>query len=282
MPLKPRAKFEITAEDKTAAVLRKSSQRFQRFATKTSTILAAAFSGAGLGLLAREITDRTRIAEQAMAQLSAAIESTGGVAGFTSDQLAGMAADLQKLTTFGDEAIISMQSVLLTFTRIRGPEFERTQQAILNVATRMGTTLQGAAVQLGKALNDPIANLGELGRAGIQFSKDQKDAIKALVETGDIAKAQGIILDELETQFGGAAAAAKDTFGGALEGLKNAFGDLLEGDGGSLQQATDGLNELTDILQDPNTVAAFASITSAIITMTGALASATTWFANMS
>lgn len=276
----PKAKFQITADDKTAAALRSAQDRISRFSRRTNSLLRGAFAGIGFGLLTRQIITNTRAQEDAMVQLRAAIESTGGVAGFTAEQLAQMAKDLQQLTRFGDEAILSMQSVLLTFTRIRGPELERTQQAILDVATRMGTTLQGAAVQLGKALNDPVANLGELGRAGIQFSKDQKAVIKSMVETGRLAEAQSIILDELETQFGGAAVAARQTFGGAIEGLKNAFGDLLEGSGGNLNEATESLNDLTDLLQDPATVEGFETITAAIIAMTNIVVKGTTAIAD--
>lgn len=272
MPGNPRAKFEVLADDKTAKGLRSAQKRLQAFSKRTSSILSTAFAGIGAGLLTRQIIRNTIAQEDAMTQLSAAIKSTGGVAGFTSDQLAKMAKDMQSVSRFGDEAVISMQSVLLTFTKIRGPEFERTQEAILNVATRMGTDLQAAAVQLGKALNDPVANLGELGRAGIQFSKDQKEVIKSLVETGRMAEAQGIILDELDTQFGGAARAAKDTFGGAIDSLKNAFGDLLEGSGGNLGDATQSINELADLLQDPAIVEGFGRITAAVITLTGVLA----------
>ena len=44
----------------------------------------------------------------------------------------------------------------------------------------------------------------------IDFTDSQKKLIENLVETGRVAAAQGIILGELERQFGGAAAAAAD------------------------------------------------------------------------
>jgi hypothetical protein len=49
-----------------------------------------------------------------------------------------------------------------------------------------------------------------------------------LAETGHVADAQRIILAELTKEFGGSAAAARNTLGGALQGLKNDFGDLFE------------------------------------------------------
>ncbi len=92
----------------------------------------------------------------------------------------------------------------------------------------MGGDLSAAAVQLGKALNDPVANLGELGRAGIQFSKEQKLVIKSLFEGGDAAGAQAMILEELTRQFGGSAEAAAKAAGGGIKQFTNALGDAQE------------------------------------------------------
>jgi hypothetical protein len=208
----------------------------------------------GAGTLFRSIVRSTAEAEKAFAQLDAAVKSTGGVAGFTAPQLAKMATALQGVTTFSDETIQSMQAVLLTFTRIRGPEFEGAQKAILDVSARLGTDLKSAAIQVGKALNDPIKGVSALSRAGIELGQSQQAAIKSMVAMGDIAGAQRIILKSLETQFGGAAEAARNNFGGALEGVKNALGDLLEAKGG-LPGATASLNEMAKTLQDPAVVA---------------------------
>jgi hypothetical protein len=104
----------------------------------------------------------------------------------------------------------------------------------LDVATRLASTSGGAvdltstAIQLGKALNDPIANLGALGRTGIQFSQRQKDVIKALAESNRLAEAQSIILKELKTQYGGAARAAAKAGTGPIKQLFNLLGDLVE------------------------------------------------------
>jgi hypothetical protein len=165
--------------------------------------------------------------EQAILQLEQRIKSTGGAAGLTGDQLTSMAAGLQKVTTFGDEAIIEMQSLLLTFKEIQGPQFERSTEAILNVAQAMGTDLKSAALQVGKALNDPVGQMSALSRSGIQFSKEQKELIKTLVETNKTAEAQNIILEELDSQFGGAARAAREGTG-AITAASNAVGDLWE------------------------------------------------------
>jgi tetratricopeptide (TPR) repeat protein len=166
--------------------------------------------------------------EQAVFQLEQRIKSTGGAAGLTSQELQKMASSLQKVTTFGDEAVIEMQSLLLTFTRIRGDTFKRAQEAVLNVATALGTDLKSAAIQVGKALNDPVGQMTALSRSGIILSDSQKELIRDFAEAGELAKAQAVILKELETEFGGAAKAAAKGLGGSLKQLSNAFGDMLE------------------------------------------------------
>ena len=166
--------------------------------------------------------------QKAIAQVNAGLKSTGAQVGFTSKELQNMASELQKNTLFGDEQILKDATAqLLTFTNITGDQFDRTQQAALDLATRLYGDLKGASIQLGKALNDPVANLSALSRSGIQFSEEQKTVIKSLAETGRLAEAQTVILDELDKQYGGSAEAAADADGGITQ-LANAFGDLQE------------------------------------------------------
>lgn len=165
--------------------------------------------------------------ENAMAELNAVIESTGGIAGVTADELNTMATALQKVTKFDGDAIISGQSMLLTFTRIGREVFPQATETMLNLAEKFGG-IQQASIMLGKALNDPIAGVTALRRVGIQLSDQQEQQIKNFMAVGDIMSAQKVILGELETQFGGLARAAGDTTAGKLIQLKNAFGDLQE------------------------------------------------------
>ena len=231
--------------------------------------LRGLFAGLAGAFTFKGVLEATIRQENAMRQLEQRVRSTGGAAGFTAPQLAGMAGELQKLTTYGDEAVMEMQALLLTFTNIRGPQFQAAQAAVLDMATAMGTDLKSAALQLGKAMNDPVKGVSALSEAGVQFSQSQRDTIKRLVETGRTAEAQGLILKELEVQFGGAAAAAADTFGGALTQLGNAFGDLMEADDG-LPAAKAQMQELTALIQDPATQNAFDSLASAIIKVAAA------------
>ncbi|GAG01423.1 unnamed protein product, partial [marine sediment metagenome] len=198
--------------------------------------------------------------DEAIAQLNASLKSTGRFTEQASQELQDYASALQQTSTFGDEAIITAQSLLLTFKQLGGDILKRTTQAVVDLSTKMGTDLKSSAIQLGKALNDPTTGLSMLTRVGITFSDSQKEVIKNLQKTGDLAGAQAVILEELESQFGGAAAAARDTLGGALKAVSNNFGDLLELTGDNSSGLTGALNDLADTLARPEVKEGFQTL----------------------
>jgi len=195
---------------------------------KKATVAFAGLTATIGGLIATY-----RVQEQAEQKLEAALTSTSHAAGLNASELKNMAAELQKVTTFGDEAIIEAQSLLLTFTKIGKDVFPMATESILNMSTMLKTDLKSSTIMLGKALNDPIAGITALTRSGVQFTEAQKEMIKAQVESGDTSRAQSIILKELETQFGGQARAAAEgtgrfiQLGGALSDVGEAVGKHL-------------------------------------------------------
>ncbi len=179
--------------DRARKRVRELGQEFDKVGSKIRNFGAGVSLGltAPLVLAAKQSVTAWNEQVDAIQKVEAALASTGGVSGQTSAGLQKMASELQGITTFGDEAVLSMQAVLLTFTNIRGQRFEQATKAILNVATALGMDLQSAALQVGKALNDPRQGITALSRAGIQFTDVQKANIKQMVEMGDVAGAQG-------------------------------------------------------------------------------------------
>jgi len=170
-------------------------------------------------------------AAKAEAQLEAAIKSTGGAAGKSVQELVKQSSELQKLTLYSDDQIQEAQGLLLTFTKVGGSIYDQAIPAITDMATSLKTDLSTASIQVGKALNDPVKGVTALSKAGVQFTADQKATIKTLVETGDVAGAQTVILKELETQFKGSAKAAADAGLGPFQKFKNRIDDIQEGIG---------------------------------------------------
>lgn len=89
--------------------------------------------------------------------------------------------------------------MLLTFTKVSGKEFDKATGLAFDMAAVLGGDAKSASMQLGKALNDPVKGMTSLSRAGVQFTAQQKEQAKAMIASGDVTGAQGIILKELET-----------------------------------------------------------------------------------
>jgi hypothetical protein len=232
--------------DKVLAGLGTSSAALAPYLAAGAVALGG-LAAAGLAAFAvlRQGVSDAAAAQRAQAQLAAGVASTGMAAGLTTNELIDLSGELQRLSGVEDDAIQKAQGVLLTFTKIGQEVFPAAARATLDMAARLGTDLGSAAIQVGKALNAPIEGITALSRAGIQFTDQQKDQIKTLVESGDVLGAQRIILAELETQFGGSAAAARNTFGGAIDAARHAAGDLSEELGAGLLP---GLRDLVEQL----------------------------------
>jgi len=225
--------------------------------TKFGKNLKKNFIAIGAGVIAFQrqfsgLIDAYRKQEQAERQLEARLKSTGNAVGLSADALKRLASELQSVTTFGDEAILEMENLLLTFTKIGKDVFPAATEAALDMSTAFGQDLRSTAIQLGKALNEPVEGVSALRRVGVQLTDEQEKQIKKFVELNDIAGAQGIILAELATQTGGAArAAAQGT--GQIDQFKNMWGDLQETLGKLvipvLITIIDGFNKLPNILK---------------------------------
>lgn len=175
--------------------------------------------------------------ERVTAQMNATLTSTRHAAGLSAAQLTDLSEELQSLTEFSDDAVMSAQNLLLTFTNITSGTFEDATRAVLDMSTAMGTDLKSSAMQLGKALQDPINGVSALARVGVNFSESQKEVIEQLVKTGRTIEAQRMILKELNVEFGGSAAAAAKTFGGQMKQLQNQVNNLEEQIGRGLTSA---------------------------------------------
>jgi phage-related protein len=186
--------------------------------------------GAGLAFSIREAMG----AQEVMAQTEAVLKSTGGAAGVSATQIADWASALGNSTRFGDEAVQSGENILLTFTNIGKNVFPEATTAMVDLSQAMGQDIKSSAVQLGKALNDPVQGMTALQRVGVTFTDSQKKLVEQLVKTGKTEEAQKLILAELNKEFGGSAKAAGQTLSGQLDRLKNALGNVGEAVGNQL------------------------------------------------
>ncbi|WP_227271244.1 hypothetical protein [Roseobacter weihaiensis] len=236
--------FSITARDKTGAAFSSVNKKLRETGGHAATAseridrtgaamrragAAGSVASAGIVALFRDSIGLYDEQARAEAKIAQAIRATGGAAGFTAEELAKQAQALQGVTRFGDERILNeVTAQLLTFKDIAGDSFTRAQTAALDLATVLDGDLQSASIMLGKALNDPAVGLSAMSRAGVTFTKDQQEVIKALAETGNIAEAQRLILDEIASAYGGQATAARTAGAGILDAWSNTWGDVKE------------------------------------------------------
>jgi hypothetical protein len=160
-------------------------------------------------------------------KLSAILKSTGNVINSSTQELEGFAQGLQDLTGISADAITGANALLLPFTNIGRDIFPHVTMTALNMKQVFGS-LEGAASQVGRALNDPTTAAGALRRANIQLSDQTEKMIAQFMAVNDVASAQKVILAELESKFGGVAISMGNTFTGSLNKLKENIGDIKE------------------------------------------------------
>lgn len=228
----------IAALQKTESQSKKTGNSFAKLRDMMQGPVAAGKEVIAAFQKIKAVSDKMEAAwsiqEQAVAILNSTLRATGNAAGLSSKEIQDLASEFQSFTKYGDETVLAMESVLLGFKNIKGDNFKDASLQILNMATVMKMDLTSAAQAVGKALDNPIEGIDSLSRQGFKFSKEQKEMLKQMVETGRISEAQGIILDELATTFGGAAEAAGKTGSAIKERLNNAIGDLNEQIGRSI------------------------------------------------
>jgi phage-related protein len=197
-------------------------------------VVAGVFATGAIVSWGKEQIEALGRVEQINSQTANVIKSTGNAANVTAEGVEALAGKLEGLTGTEAESIQEGANLLLTFKNIKNEAgagndiFDQTVVAMTDMARAMGTDAKGGAIQLGKALNDPVAGISALSRVGITFTDDQKAVIASLVETGQVAEAQKIILGELNSQFGGSGQAYAQTYAGKVDLLGHAWGTFGE------------------------------------------------------
>ncbi len=173
-----------------------------------------------------------------IAKGAAGVTQTSGVKGYwenipgpvqmSRDALIQLSQSLAESTRFDKESVLGGESLLLTFTKIGKDIFPQATQTVLDMSQALGQDVKSSAIELGKALQDPVLGMTALRRVGVNFSKDQIEVVKHLVATGQSAQAQAMIMKELQTEFGGSAKAAGTTFAGQMDILNHRIDDAKE------------------------------------------------------
>jgi hypothetical protein len=238
---------------------------------KVGAVAGAVAVGGGIALLTKAFTAGSASLEeleQVTGRTQAVIKSTGGVAGQSAGDIRKLAEEMENLSTNDDKAVQGAENMLLTFTGIGPKAFRPATQAVVDLNAAMGggdEGLQHTAIQVGKALNDPIKGVGALSRVGVSFTAQQKAQIKTLVDSNKTFEAQQIILRELNKEFGGQGkvfgtgpAAEARRLADAEEDLSRSFAEKLAPAVSNVRRA------LTGALASPGVIAGIGRIGDAI------------------
>jgi hypothetical protein len=243
----------ITAKDEASGVF----SSLQNNAGKVAAAVAGYF---GIKLFGDSVREAEALDVQ-MRKLEGVIAATGGAAGLTATEIDEMARRLDEATTGSAAGFRDAAAQLLTFKSVGKDAFETTLLLAQDLADAGFGSVTSNAVQLGKALEDPVKGLTALTRSGVTFSAEQQNVIRSLMETGQQAEAQRLILEAVAGQVGGTAAAIGGGLTGALDLVNKRFTDLKEQLGAAVlpvfQNFNERLAELYKRLTDSGAVKTF-------------------------
>ena len=173
--------------------------------------LAAVGAAVGTAFAGRKIIAAAIEQQEAVNGLAASLRSIGEAS--RQIELEQFAAQLQQVTKFGDEAIISQ----LSFAQAMGASAGQSKD-ILRAATDMSAALN---IDLNSAVRNISKTLGGYAGELGEVIPELKNLTQEQLRNGD-----GVAL--LAKKYQGFAQAEIKTFSGAISQLGNNFGDLLE------------------------------------------------------
>lgn len=196
--------------------------------------------------------------QQVNAELDRSLEASGRSAGGFGDHIRDLASDIQEYSGLSDEAVVSAASLLAQFDNVRNtadqPLFDQILELSADLARVWGTDLSTAAVQLGRAFNDPENAVTRLRRTFPALTKAQVDQVAAMAAAGDVAGAQAELYDLLNSKVGDAAEVYGDTLPGQIDKAQESLGELAETVGGvvvpGVSAMTENVNDLARAVGD--------------------------------
>ena len=161
-------------------------------------------------------------AEAAQSKLTAALRQQGTATPEVIAQYNALSSTMQRTTVYSDDLTTEMQALLVQVGHVMPSQMAAAQASAADLASGLGIELQQATTLVAKAA---AGHTEALGRYGITVDAAQ------LKSRGFAA-----VLDAINAQFGGQAAAQAATYTGSVERLGNAWDNLKEAVGRKITQ----------------------------------------------
>tara|TARA_R100000808_G_C2154829_1_gene166235 strand:+ start:2342 stop:4393 length:2052 start_codon:yes stop_codon:yes gene_type:complete len=202
-------KLKLAMQDTTkAGLFQTNSNRLlsNSFATLRSQLLLVAFAST---LFAQTLG---RLMKAAVDQQDAELKLAASL-GRTSKELLNHASAMQQVTKFGDETVISAQSMIAAFIKDE-ESVKALTEATIDLAAAKGMDLTAAADLVAKSVGSSTNALSRYGIAATGAAKSTERAES--------------IVKNISVLYGGQAKAQAEGYAGTIEGMKNAIGDAAE------------------------------------------------------
>jgi hypothetical protein len=223
----------VKGSEKSLSGLESGAKKFSKGINTALATVGIGLSVAALVSFGKEAirgAEAAQVADKRLAQVTKSMNLFGSDTAKVTDRLVKFADKQELLTGVTAETVKQVQATLVTFGKLGqsanevGGNFDRATKAALDLAAAGFGSAETNAIQLGKALQDPIKGLTALSRSGVTFTEQEKERIKTLVESNKLGEAQAMILAAIEQQVGGTAEATVT----ASARMEAAFGQIQD------------------------------------------------------
>ncbi len=201
------------AEEEANLIIKLKDEASKGLNNIKGSVIALSAAVAGLTAFLISSVKSFLESDRVVTKLNASLRAQGIFTEQLSKEMQAYAKELQRSTTFSDEAILSSQNLLTTFG-IAGKTMKEATKAALDLSAGLGIDLNTASMLVGKAF---AGQTETLGRYGIKISESIPASEKFQA-----------VLDAINQRLGGAAQAQAESYSGKIENLKNRFDDIKE------------------------------------------------------
>lgn len=154
--------------------------------------------------------------ETSLVKLGATIKSMGLESQTSAEKVRGLAEEMMKMTNIPHEDLEAAAQVFMRMDDFDPSNLERMLQITADFAAGTGQNAAAAAQSIATALETGATR-------SLHFSAELRTQVQEMVKAGDSGGALALVMDTLNSKYGGQAAAQMDTYAGKIKQTKLAW-----------------------------------------------------------